>query len=268
MNPIRLSTLCLFAGISAHLGAEPLNDQALEEQPAEQTLFSEESAAAEQAVPEQRLEERPSAVLLEIGPEDADYKAALIELSKRYLATGHSAEFRETLEQLQEHFPHDRLARRYYGSGWLRLGAWDRLEDIRETHKMTSTDPHATLGDALTVFGQGNLIQALILMEAAYRSAPEDPLVLLHLGNYFCRFYNCVEGMQLLKKLTEVDPENAQGFLALARAAAAMRLPEEGLAAIHRAEDLMRDDPETDPRLNEEVESLLVFFFDLQNAEE
>lgn len=191
-------------------------------------------------------------------------KQVLLERAEIFLERDDRNGYLETLDQLHAQFPGDPEVRDLCGGAWLRLGEWQRLLPLLEANRVETDVPLETFREGMEAAKQGDLLRGLILLEAAHRAAPEEPGILLNLGSYYCRFQRCEHGIALFRKLTEVRPNTPRAFVALAKAAKVLGLPEEGMAAVYRAEELIRGNPEHEKRFADELEDLLVFFLDLQ----
>lgn len=230
-----------------------------------QTEAAPPPTAFEEAEPEARTPENLSVeelrTLLDKDPAQRDL---WVQLSERYRLADDRANFIEALDSLRKHFPEDAQARSVYGDAWIQLGDWQRLEPLLEEASITVEDPLAGLRSGIAKAREGRLFESLVQLQAAHRADPEQPQVLLNLASFYCRFQRCGEGVILFRKLAELRPDDLIAHLALAKAAKTENLVDEGIAAVHRAEELLQQSPQPNPRLDQELNDLLLHFINLQ----
>lgn len=176
------------------------------------------------------------------------------------------------LDGLYENFPHDPDTHKICGDTWLLLGEWDRLRPLLDQYEDIPDDAHATMRQALRKVRSQDWFHALVLLEAAFRAAPEDPAVLLNLGAFYCEFQYCSRGTRFFRQLTVVSPDDPKSFLALAQAARRNEDAKEGVKAVLKAESLLEKQPAHPlrERMEKELQDLMAYFMELelQAAEE
>jgi tetratricopeptide (TPR) repeat protein len=234
----------------------------------------EEGSEAETTPSESRNIRQQTTEQLEEVLTDADSIVPLEvydELALRYrnrMTAEDNQRLLDLMTRLEKEYPGDFKARSIATNAFILIGAWDRLEPYRESLQLVSVDPEGDLREGLRAARDGRLWRALVLMESASRGDPDKPEVLLNLGSMLCRFYNCEEGIVYFRRLTEVAPEDPYSFLALAKGAKTLRLRDEGLEAVNRALELIRENPVYEPQISAELEGLIVYFTSLDSTVE